>query len=234
MKRETKVIAIKVGKKEHLESLKEGHVFFARNELFLNDETDFRGDPNEGYIFTDPTKIDIIVDGKSLFKDLNVPYPVEVKESFEGVEDIHIFCCSVLKSNVWTGKNNKKLTQEFINEMLKFGDHFLIFALDELIENIKSARGNEIGMISSYVKYKDIKNDFSPVKFPNESFYNRFFIKDKEKYEKQNEYRIIIDGAYEELKSNCENGYVLDVKPLETAALYNIDLLNSIELITEE
>ena len=233
MVKEIGILAIKIGKKEHLQKLKEGHVFFARNELFLNDETEFRGDPNEGCFFVDPTKIDIIIGGKSLFKDLKIPYPAEVKESFEGVEDIHIFCCSVLNNNVLTGEKCKTLKKEFVNEMSQFGDHFLIFDLKELIANVREVTGDSIGMISSYVKYKDIKNDYSTVKFPNESFYNRFFIKDMEKFEIQNEYRIIIDGANEPLKSNCENGYILDIKPLETAEMFNISLLNTVEIITE-
>ena len=235
MKKDIKWLAIKVGKKEHLESLKAGRVFFAANKVFIEDKTDFRGDPNEGSRFVDPTKIEIYIDGKNIFHELNVPYPYEVKESFEGIEEIHIFCCSVLRDDVWKGNERKKLTNAFISEMSQFGDHFLIFDLNELVENVKiAATESGIGMISSLVKYKDIFSDFSPVEFPDDSFYNRFFIKDREKYEVQSEYRIIVDGATETLKNNCERGYILNIKPLESANVFNIDLLNSVELITKE
>lgn len=221
--------AIKVGKKEHLEELKKGMVFFARNELFLNDDTDFRGDPNEGKRFIDPTKIKIIIDGKDIFQEERIPYPFSVKEEIEGIEKIHIFCCSVLTENVREGEKNKRLTDEFVKEMSNFGDHFLFFDLRELTKHIYNAVvDTKIGMDARFVRYKDIFHDFSSTEFHTNSFYNRFFIKD-EKYKVQSEYRIIINGHEEELISNCEKGYILEIDPLQIGDIYEIDALKTVE-----
>ena len=223
--------AIKVGKKEHLEELKAGRVFFARNELFLNDDTDYRGDPNEGKRLIDPTKIKIIIDGKDIFQDKRIPYPVSVKEEIEGIENIHIFCCSVLIERVWKGEKNKRLTDEFIKEMSNFGDHFLFFNLRELTSHIYDAiLDSKIGMDARFVRYKDIFHDFSPVEFQTNSFYNCFFIKD-EKYRIQSEYRIIIDGHEEELISNCEKGYILEIEPIQIGDIFEIDALKKVRFI---
>ncbi|MCM1284755.1 MAG: hypothetical protein NC213_09100 [Acetobacter sp.] len=111
------------------------------------------------------------------------------------------------------------MSDDFKAEMNRFGDYVLIFDVNELLDNISEVTSeNNIGCIADYVVYKEIYSDFVPVKFSTEDEYNRFFVKDA-KYKKQNEYRIIVDGKDDFLKSNREKGYLLKTKPLKSAML---------------
>ena len=61
-----------------------------------------------------------------------------------------------------------------------------------------------------------------------------FFVKDTS-YRFQNEYRIVIDGKTQPLKSNRKNGYLLRTKPLTSAHIFESSvLLNTAKIIIED
>lgn len=58
---------MKFGKKEHLEELKNGRIFFNAVKKYRNDGTDYRGDSMEGKIPLDPLYIKILDEGGKTF-----------------------------------------------------------------------------------------------------------------------------------------------------------------------
>ena len=226
---------VKFGQRKNLEALKNGEVFFSTLKTLINDSTDYRGDPDEGASYIDPSKVDIKVDGKSLFHDLGVPFPSSVRMTHVDDEKVHIFSCCALRKEVWIGTKSLRICDEVKHEMMKFGSYALVFDINELLDNLSEVSSeNNIGYIADYVVYKDKPNDYSPVTFSSDSPYNCFFVKDTS-YRFQNEYRIVIDGKTQPLKSNRKNGYLLRTKPLTSAHIFESSvLLNTAKIIIED
>ncbi len=109
---------VKFGQRKNLEALKNGEVFFSTLKTFINDSTDYRGDPDEGASYIDPSKVDIKVDGKSLFHDLGVPFPSSVRMTHVDDEKVHIFSCCALRKEVWIGTKSLRICDEVKHEMM--------------------------------------------------------------------------------------------------------------------
>lgn len=95
----------KFGKREHLEQLLNGEIFFNNIQYYRDDGTDYRGDSLEGCISIDPTKIQLFdKNGKNIFESL--PYPTTVTESFHNDEDLLMFCAAAITEEVLEHQGN--------------------------------------------------------------------------------------------------------------------------------
>lgn len=131
----------KFGKKEHLEQLQNGNIFFNSIQTYRDDGTDYRGDSMEGKIPIDPTKIKIYdQEGNDIFE--KIPRPDSVVESFEGDENLMMFCAAVIhmdfmeqvREGIW------KFKEEFKTAVQDFGDYVLILDSMDIMNHIRSAR----------------------------------------------------------------------------------------------
>ncbi len=230
---------VKYGKKEHLEDLKNGRIFFNAIKKYRNDGTEYRGDSMEGRIPIDPSTIAIYdKDGKNIFDYL--PRPDTVTQTLYNDENFLMFCASAITKEIMEEKekNHWRLSEEYKKEMKQFGDYALIFESGEFLEKIimeKKIHIPRFGYDAGIVKYHDL-SDFS-----NMSVYrtmgnitDRYFVKGS-KYKLQNEWRMVIGGEYEPLELNCFDGYFINSTPFQYAALMRTDeFMEKLELVERE
>ena len=126
------VMLIKFGKKEHLEQLKNGIVHFSPIELFQEDPTDFRGDKMEGKHYIDTSK-PFLINGT----DISM-YIKEAVVSYELNCPVCSFSASLLSYNNchMVSEGEYAPNDDFIAEMRKFGDYFLIFNAFDFIDSL--------------------------------------------------------------------------------------------------
>lgn len=135
------MLLIKFGKKEHLEQLKKGIVHFSSLEVFQNDPTSFRGDNMEGQLFLDPSK-PFLINGTDFSKHIESVILSYKLECEDGSECIPLsFSASMLSK-----KNCHKLSDEtytinedFLAEMMQFGNSFLVFNGYGFMDSLKLA-----------------------------------------------------------------------------------------------
>lgn len=222
----------KFGKREHLEQLLNGEIFFNNIQYYRDDGTNFRGDSMEGRILIDPTKIQIYdKNGKDIFD--SVPYPTSFIESFLDDNDLLMFCAATITEQVLNhqGNHTYRFKKEFKKAIREFGDHALLTYTRNLIDNIRAVTdesGQKIACDSGRIIYRDL-SDFSDYSQYNTtgSPLDRYFVKSID-YKNQNEWRLIIDGEERKITPNCGKGFVLKTKPLEYATIMKTEnLLNS-------
>lgn len=231
MNNENAFLIAKFGKKEHLEQLQKGDIFFNAIQTYRDDGTDYRGDAMEGRISIDPTKIEIYDEaGNDIFE--KIPRPDSIVESFADDENLMMFCAAVIemeitdhvKENIWTFK------EEFKEAVQDFGDYVLLLDSAELLNRIEKARdfnGQRIGKSSGRILYRDM------IDFENMNEYrvagnwlDRYFVKGLT-YRNQNEWRVIIAGEQGMLKANCGTGILLHTYPFQGSQLMKTtDFLN--------
>lgn len=188
MEEEVSILA-KFGKKVHLESLKDGQLYFNPIQKYRNDVTDWRGDRNEGVIPIDPSKISIKnEEGKDIFIDLCIPRPTRISQFLLGDEGTFIFCSTVITKDILKVKNKNKyvLKDKFKKAIQYFGDYVLIFDGREIIEHLNCLyKKNEIafGYKAGPIIYRDLGNfsensNYKTAYNITESVYHRYVIKD--------------------------------------------------------
>jgi hypothetical protein len=65
--------------------------------------------------------------------------------------------------------------------------------------------------------------------------YDRYFVKDMGGYEKQNEWRLLVDGCEKPLEANSGDGFSIFIGKLDYAYLLDTQtLFNSFELIDND
>lgn len=230
---------VKYGKKEHLEDLKNGKIFFNAIKKYRNDGTDYRGDSMEGRIPIDPSSIMIYdKDGKNIFDYL--PRPDKVTQMLYNDENFLMFCASAITKEIMEEKekNHWKLSEEYKKEMKQFGDYALMFWSSEFLEKIIMAEKIHIprfGHDAGIVKYHDL-SDFSDMSAYRTMgvMTDRYFVKGL-KYKLQNEWRMVIGGEYEPLELNCFDGYFINSTPFQYAMLMRTDeFMEGLELVEKE
>ena len=232
---------VKFGTKENLEQLADGYMFFNAVENYREDESDYRGDPNEGKIPINPQKIELIMEnGENLF-DI-VPKPDTVMQSIVGDEKTLLFCASKLDEKVFCKSddvNKKVLCEEFKHEVQKFGDYVLFITANELIYRMqKQVDQKHTGFLRGSVEYRDLKDfsdekDFHKIYFPYENSYDPFFVKDI-KYVWQNEWRMILQDGEARISKPRGTGVIVNIGKLDYAFLYETDQFLEGITMTEE
>lgn len=227
----------KFGKREHLEQLLNGEIFFNNIQYYRDDGTDFRGDSMEGRVPIDPTKIQIYdKNGRDIFE--SVPYPTSVIESFFDDNDLLMFCAATITEQVldYKGNHTYHFKEEFKKAIREFGDYALLTNTSDLLDHIRAVTdesGQKIACDSGRIIYRDL-SDFSDYSQYNTtgSPLDRYFVKSID-YKNQNEWRLIIDGEEREITPNCGKGFVLKTKPLERATIMKTEEFLNAEIYLE-
>ncbi len=210
-------------KREYLEDLANGKVYMNESGYFRKIDNRFRGDKFDGkypFLTSSKWKIEtgpfgnlkekIIIPGECI-KDFTV--------GFKNDDKIPLFCCSIVSDKILDLQENGKMrfTNEFVSEMQKFGEYYMIFDLNELIDGIQEyIDDNKIYAQSGCVEYKDIYTayDIETFNFHTRNIFESFFIKDSS-YCLQNEWRVLLDNRNQELISETENHLLINIKPFK-------------------
>ena len=188
------VLLIKFGKKEHLEQLKNGIVHFSPIEQFQEDPTDFRGDKMEGKHHIDTSK-PFLINGT----DISM-YIKEAVVSYELNCPVCSFSASLLSYNNchMVSEGEYAPNDDFIAEMKKFGDYFLVFNAFDFIDSLaKEFEITGCGYEYHPVVYIDKHNHelvrgYFDTKSEDQKSTAHLFVKDTSNaYPLQNEWRMI-------------------------------------------
>lgn len=217
------MILMKVGKREHLESLRDGNIYFSPLSRFRGDGTLFRGDQMEGKVKVDTSK-GFWINGVDLSH-----YIEKVDMSYMRSGDILVFCAAILDdSNMQVvGNNLISIKQEFLNEMRKFGRYAVIFELDQF-KNCVSEKAAEAQFYYGYgaVSYvdKDKHDDITHYFQKTQNVLGTdaiYFLKDHT-YSEQHEWRFFLDCVPRESK-NSDGTYVLKIAGLQVSDIIDLD-----------
>lgn len=213
----------KVGKREHLEMLKEGKVHFTPLSYFREDGTAFRGDEFEGkYI------------GRALIIDgIKLPSSgAKITLFHADSDDVLIFCASMLDSRNYQRVSDHvcNLTDSFSEEMRQFGQYAVVFDCVQFIDSIQNAldgiRCNSAWGPVVYCNKKDATRMGECRKNVEARLSDAaiYFIKD-ELYQVQNEWRFSIDwlNPSSALKRNEDGSLDLQIKPIPMSDIVDLN-----------
>ncbi len=221
---------IKFSKKEYLEQLKQGKIYFKESKFFKNIEENHIGDSREGKIKVNPNTIpkseDIIYQIMRKTEELNF---------FKKKDDkTPIFCCSIIDDKIINiiDERHYDFRKEFIGEMKKWGNCFILINLDEFLYKLNEAcKKQEIYYYANKVEYDQRERILTYQQAQLEltffsflSFYHK--IKD---YKWQNEFRITLLSKNKNKQIILENkdSIIIDIGPLKDAVIYEFyDLYN--------
>ena len=121
-------------------------------------------------------------------------------------------------------------SEDFKNEMIKFGDHVLLINIKEFEYNFTSKQ-KELCPLLAYgcgkiiyrnlSSFDDLKN-YNPYNITNHVL-DPYFVKSDE-YVHQNEWRLIIgEGSEQKLKLDSDGSYILQIDPLKHSVLVETD-----------
>lgn len=223
---------MKVGKREHLEMLREGHVHFNPLSLFRGDGTAYRGDELEGNCRIDVSK-GIFINDVDISK---IGSGLKATLSYQRSEDVLIFCAAVMdRSNfIFEGDQSIGPTGNFLREMRQFGQYALIFESEQFTASLsKLFKEGRCGFGYSKVWYVD-KWNFDAVSayfqdkkeiLGDEAIY---FLKDVA-YERQNEWRFIVDciGGHSTVYKNENGSLDITIPPFPVSDIIDLDELGS-------
>lgn len=214
---------MKVGKPEHLDSFRDGNVYFSPLSRFRGDGTLFRGDSMEG-----KTKIDISkgfwVNGKNISD-----YLEEVTYSHVGSDDVLVFCAAILDdSNIKIVSHDQiAIDQKFLTEMRKFGQYAVVFDLEQFTACVTERTKQyqyDYGFRS--VTYVDKADHAAVTEFfkENQKIFDSdaiYFLKDRS-YANQHEWRYMLDHVPVERK-NADGSYILKISGLRVSEIIDLD-----------
>lgn len=232
-------LLLKFGKKEHIEELANGNMFFNQVKSYREDTTQSRGDSDEGCIPINPQNIKIIdSDGNNLLDRISLPD--KVRSFRQKDESTLMFCGTEISKNILTKRNNKYFfTKEYIESIKSFGDYVLLFSKKETLNKLyieSEKESSEFGYIADSINYENL-NNFSYIDKQynlNKSVYAPFLKKDIS-YKTQSEYRIIIDGITKQLELNLYGGYIINLGKFEWAHIFETKtFLNDFYIIEDE
>lgn len=230
MTKENNFLLAKFGKKEHLETLKNGEIYFSAIKKYRNDGTAYRGDKMEGKIPINPNEIKMFDEnGIDIWPKLNKGL-VSVSQSWVGDDDLLMFCAAAITEHIMeeTENNVWKLTDKFKEAIKEFGDYVILIWSNELINKIiKSEENsdNELGFETGFITYRDL-SDFSEMDVYRKtgSQLDPYFVKG-ESYRDQNEWRMILYRE-EKMQLNESDGKIIHSTSFENAMiLKTVDFL---------
>lgn len=226
---------LKFSNLEYLEQIKKGHIYFKESKYFKNVEENHIGDSREGKIRVDSKSIPMIdnIYFQVMCKTEELNF-YQIKE-----EKIPIFCCSIIDNLILNKIDNSHydFKKEFINEMKKWGNSFILINLGEFLRKIdKECKKNNIHFYADKVKYDQedriLTFDEAYVEF-NSLPHLAFFHKTK-KYKWQNEFRIVLYSNNKQIVSATEDSITLNIGELDDAVIYQYDDLSNIGVVITE
>ena len=207
---------------------------------YRNDDTDFRGDENEGKIPIDPISFAIRgTDGKDLFNELGIPRPDSVMSSLVGDDDLFMFCAAMINDSVLQTVDDRcSLTPEFGAAIRQFGDYAFLFLSAELEDRLSKARENHtpgFGFMSGPIIYRDLavfnSEEYKKTYRLTGSLYDPFFVKSID-YKIQNEWRLVIVGSEEKLSPNNGDAFSINIGAFNWGFIFHSDtLIKTLELV---
>ena len=230
------VLLIKFGKKEHLEQLKNGIVHFSPIEQFQEDPTDFRGDKMEGKHYIDTSK-PFLINGT----DISM-YIEEAVVSSELNCPVCSFSASLLSYNNchMVSEGEYAPNDDFIAEMRKFGDYFLVFNAFDFIDSLaKEFEITGCGYEYHPMVYIDKHNHelvrgYFDTKSEDQKSTAHLFVKDTSNaYPLQNEWRMIFLDHSNHYRLNGTSGINLRTDFSTRMPIFSTDQLGTLRC-TEE
>ena len=219
-------LLIKVsGKQEYIEDLCGGKVFMNESGYFRKLDDNYRGDRLDGKA---PINLTLTGTPELVFFDLKNPenrveIPADAIRSFttgfSGDDKIPLFCCSQLDETILRKVTDTEwaFCEEFISEMEKFGEYYLIFFKNELLNGlVPYADGLGAGYGEGKVSYQDISQayDINRISDGTKNLFQPFLKKDIS-YKWQNEWRVFFarkDGT--PIIGNDEHHHIATIPPL--------------------
>lgn len=230
------VLLIKFGKKEHLEQLKNGIVHFSPIELFQEDPTDFRGDKMEGKHYIDTSK-PFLINGT----DISM-YIEDAVVSYELNCPVCSFSASLLSYNNchMVSEGEYAPNDDFIAEMKKFGDYFLVFNAFDFIDSLaKEFEITGCGYEYHPVVYIDKHNHelvrgYFDTKSEDQKSTAHLFVKDTtNSYPLQNEWRMIFLDHSNHYRLNGTSGINLRTDFSTQMPIFSTDQLGTLRCTKE-
>jgi len=222
-------ILIKVSKREYLEDIIQGKLYFNNAEYFRDIETDSSKDSREGKVRIDTSKLndnDPIFDFNSIFS------PEELNLSVKSSQKTPIFCCSVLERNMLIpkGKGEFDLSKAYLKEMEKWGNCVLVFSLHEFCSKVynKCFDQNIIPLMKK-ITYDQEENSLSYSEFVELMKFNKYdvFFHKTNAYKNQHEFRVVLGGAN---VAKDKGNYILNIGKLELATIFELESLGNLGL----
>lgn len=221
-------ILIKISKREYLEDIIKGKIYFNKAEYYRKIEIDSSTDSREGKI-----RIDIsqpILNDNPLFDLIAKCSPEEFNLSIKSSQKTPIFCCSILENDMIVSKGAGKfdLSKEYTNEMKKWGNCILVFSLDEFCSKmLKKCTELNINPVIAKIKYDQEENMLSYSKFVQLMKINKYeaFFHKRNAYKNQHEFRVVLGGK--DIITNS-NHFTLDIGKLETAKIFDLESLDDL------
>lgn len=229
---------------EHLKELANGKIYLKESGYFRNLENDYQGDKFDGKrpINLKDKNCKIVI-GADDDPSKMVFYGDEIKDfclGFPGDDKVPMFCASLVSDSILTKINGTEvftLTDEFINEVKQFGEHFIIFDYSYFITEIqKYAKENSISFRCNKIEYGDIMNKYSfedsrYYGFASKDIYSPFFFK-RDSYRFQNEWRLILYGK--ELIKQGQDYYSFQIPKMKNYHVGTWDSIQQFQIIDDE
>ena len=216
---------------KYLEALQSGCLYFNPISKYREDFDKHNGDENEGGTPINP-QFPISYAG------ITLP-PFHSAMEFIDDHGVFLFCVSVISKKILRYDNDGtfELKKEFIDKMSKFGDYCFLFSKDELISKVIQTQSNYVpkfGYDSGRIIYRDINNfddnDYKNAYFSTGRVSDRYFVKSKEKYELENEWRLMIFGSEQALIPNSVDGYSLNIGAFNYGYILECSKLSTFKL----
>lgn len=192
-------VFLKFGRKDHLESLQRGKLYFKEVKYYIDLENKTGnvgvGDKYDSTMLQRDTPIWI--------NGVRVTNVDKITGRYDKDERIPVFCCTYVtednfKYDIATDEYKFDVKKFQIERFKEFGDYVLIITYPELFLDYvcKSCDLREIGIRFKSIDYVDYDYSNSWINLYRYDSYAHFFIKDKGKFEWQNEFRIIVLNQY--------------------------------------
>lgn len=153
----------KFGKKEHLEALKNGNIFFSAIKKYRNDGTSYRGDIMEGKVPIDTEQVEMLDEnGNNIWPLLkNIGSSVSLNWSWQGDDNLLMFCAAALTKEVMKNIRDDVwiLSNDFKNSIKEFGDYVILLSSVDLRTKIMESEegvNNRIGIDTGMIIYRDL------------------------------------------------------------------------------
>lgn len=225
---------LKFGKKEHLSSLQDGHLYLSPIKTFREDKSVFRGDAMEGSLPFNPSKFSLVLDGHPCsFNDLGIPTPTKIT-GFKQSDNVYISCFAIIDDNILVRSQFSATTyifsDAFKEHMSQFGSYVLLLNIHEVIERLQVAINSytqNTVFIAEPVQYRDLssfseESDYLHSYSGRNPRYDLYFVKDSH-YNQQNEWRILFGADIGHLSPNNGEAYSLDIGALSWSHIYEAD-----------
>ena len=174
--------------RKYAEDLLKGKLYCHESGWYRKLEDNFRGDKHDG-------KRPINIDGKVIeIGDVRGIGSGVAVGGFTGDDKIPLYCLSIIDINILdkVSDTTYNFKPTFVEKMKAFGTYVvLLTSYDKFIDTVTSyASTNQLAVSYFPVEYVDIMNEYSIGNGRIRSL-EPFFVKDKDKYGYQNEFRLL-------------------------------------------